>query len=432
MNIESLRGKRIGLLGLGREGLATFRFLIKNGIVPDAVMDKAEPSTEVIDLLSENGVKTVFGDQYLEGLERFDLIFRSPGIPRLHPKLARLPNQESITSQTRLFFDLCPAKIIGVTGTKGKTTTSTLIYEIIRASGKHVLLGGNVGEPALNLIDGLDKDSIAVLELSSFQLQDLTKSPEIAVLLNVTHDHVDDKHTFKAASHDSLEEYIAAKQRIILHQGKEDFAVLSEQLPESYLTIGEGKKIIAKAQDARRFSTKLIGAHNLSNIAAAASVAKILEIPEQIVGQAIENFEPIQHRLKVVSINEGITYVDDSASTDVDSSLAAIDAFPGPLIMILGGSDKNLDYMPLGEKIRSSGKVKGVVVIGQVGERILETLKGFTGKISTGAKDMREIVEQAKSMASPGDIVLLSPAAASFDMFKDAKDRGDQFINLVR
>ncbi|MGE5392903.1 MAG: UDP-N-acetylmuramoyl-L-alanine--D-glutamate ligase [Candidatus Saccharibacteria bacterium] len=432
MTLHDLKNLRIAILGLGREGSSILNFLKDKGITPEIALDRCKPHEEIERTFLDKGVRVRYGDDYLDDLDGYDLIFRSPGIPRLHPKLLAVKDQAKISSSTRLFFDLCPCRIIGVTGTKGKTTTSTLIYEIIRSSGRHVLLGGNVGEPALNLLEGLDGESLAVLEMSSFQLQDMTVSPHIAVLLNVTHDHIDLHHSFKAASHDSYEEYVAAKQQIIAHQKPEDFAVLSEALPATYQKIGAGRKIIARQSDAKAFSTKLIGEHNLANIAAAAAVAAILEIPESMVKDAIGNFEPVQHRLKIVSAARGVTYVDDSASTDIDSSMAAIDAFPGRIIIILGGSDKNLDYGPLGKKIVSENKVKGVIAVGQVGPLIIDSLKGYQGKILTGAKSMREIVDQANSLAESGDIVLLSPAAASFDMFKDAKDRGDQFIKLVR
>lgn len=432
MTLDDLRDKKIALVGLGREGMSTLRFLLSKGIKPVAALDQKLPENTVGEFLKQSKVELLTGSGYLENLNGYDVLFRSPGVPRLHPKLLSFPIQENVYSLTKLFFDLCPAKIVGITGTKGKTTTSTLIHEIIKKSGGYSLLGGNVGEPALNLLDNLTPDAIAVLEMSSFQLQDLNKSPNIAVVLNVTHDHIDDKHSFKPATHDSYDEYMAAKQQILAHQTPEDFAVLSDALPEEWAKIGPAKKIIARAVDGAIYKSKLVGRHNNANISAAAAVAKLLGINQADLRDAIEDFEPVSHRLKIVSVNEGVTYVDDSASTDVDSSIAAIDSFDSNIVLILGGSDKSLDYNPLGEKIKSEGKVKAVVVVGQVTERILAALGGYKGKVLTGAKSMSEIVEQAKSAAESGDIILLSPAAASFDMFKDAKDRGDQFIKFVR
>jgi UDP-N-acetylmuramoylalanine--D-glutamate ligase len=328
-----------------------------------------------------------------------------------------------ISSQTKLFFSLSPAKIIGVTGTKGKGTTASLIEKILSASGKQVYLAGNIGRDPFEFLDQLTENDLVVMELSSFQLQDLEISPYIAVVLNITQDHLD--------HHKDLKEYIEAKSNIVAHQGKGDFAILSPHLPDWFKQTGQGKKIIIEPEKFQSWKTHLLGKHNFENIAAAATCAEVLEVEESVIKDAVAAFEPLPHRLRLIGNFHGINYIDDGYSTNPDPTMAAIDAVSNPTILIIGGRDKGFDFEELGKKIQTSPQLKGLVIIGETTERILKAVTGFQGKILTGARNMEEILKQARSLAEPGDTILFSPALASFDMFKNATDRAEQFVEAV-
>lgn len=430
--IEFLKNKKIALLGAGVEGISTLNFLLSEKITVSAILDQRQDSvSEIRSVLEENNIELRTGDEYLDGLDDFDILFKTPGIPRLHPQLVKFKNQENIYNHTRLFFDLCPCSIIAVTGTKGKTTTTTLIYEIIKKSGKDVHLGGNIGQPPLDFYQKLSEDSIVVLELSSFQTQDLHKSPHIGVILNVTQDHLDVKQTFKAASHATLDEYIMAKTNLIVNQTENDFAVLHPQLPKIFSESGKGEKVIVNFSEAQNYPSKLLGSHNLENVATAVTVAKLLDIPDEIIKLACAEFKSVMQRLELVREFNGIKYVNDSASTNPDSTIAAIKSFIEPIILIVGGSDKGLDYAELGGVIKNTSNIKKLVIIGETTGKIQNAITGFSRIVSLGARNMSEILEQAKQSAQPGDVILLSPAAASFDMFKNSKDRGQLFTQLV-
>ena len=357
-----------------------------------------------------------FGD-----LSKYDILVRSPGVYRYRPELEGL----NATSKTKIFFDVCPGKIIGVTGTKGKGTTSTLIYEILKAAGKKVFLGGNIGKGIFEHLDEMDEDSLVVLELSSFQLIDLHKSPHIAVVLMTTSEHQD--------WHKSLDEYIEAKSKITQFQMSSDFVVYNKDYPNSVKIgmQGKGQKIAVTGADWRG-EMRLRGEHNRENVAAAVAVAKIFDIQYSIFGEVIKNFKGLEHRLEEVVTVGGVTYFDDSFSTTPETTIAAIQSFTEPLILICGGSEKGSDFTQMGKVISESRNVKTVILIGLMAERIKEKISNEEIKILRGAKNMAEIMEQVKSAAESGDVVVLSPAAASFDMFKNYKERGNQFKEAVR
>jgi UDP-N-acetylmuramoylalanine--D-glutamate ligase len=415
--LEQLTGKKIAILGFGQEGQACLSYLTRHGIKPTAILDLApEPGAAI-----PAGVNYVGGESYLDALKDYDFIFRSPGMPRMHPKLLAYPNQAAIYSQTKLFFDLCPSMIVAVTGTKGKTTTANLMAQIFTAAGKKVWMGGNMGTPLLEFVDDIKPEDVTVLELSSFQTHDLHKSPHVGVILNVTQDHLDDGT-----------EYVRAKANLIAHQGSDDVAVLHPALGAEFIGSGQGRKVILDPKSAAKYKRTILGEHNLENIAAASQAALAAGVTEDVIAQAVGSFAGVPQRLQKVAETGGISYYNDSASTNPDSTIAAIASFTQPIILILGGSEKNLDFAELGRKIVSAPNVKGLVVIGQVAKKILASAKGYSGQTAAGAKNMAEIVAQARAMAEPGDVILLSPGAASFGMFKNSKDRGNQFDAEVK
>jgi UDP-N-acetylmuramoylalanine--D-glutamate ligase len=421
----NFKGKKIAVLGIGVEGESTVKFLKKQG-------------AKVIQL-DKNKDKS-----YLEGLNQYDLVVRTPGIKVL--ELAKKVDPQKITSQTRLFFDLCPCPIIGVTGTKGKGTTSSLIYEMLKKQGKDACLGGNIGKPPLDFLDKLSPRSIVVLELSSFQLQDLTKSPHIAVMLMITSEHLD--------YHTDTKEYIDAKRNILRFQNSEDFAIINRDYPATlesdiysagkvfYVSRersgydgcyieggaiwiqknGKKEKIILTSQ------VKIPGGHNLENASAACMAADLAGVSRENMASVLKTFKGLEHRLELVRTIEGVSYYDDSFSTTPETAIAAIEAFKQPEILILGGSSKNSDFTELGRVISIHKNIKAIIGIGVEWPKIREKIDKKTKiLLIEGAKDMKTIVQAASKIAKKGDVVLLTPACASFDMFKNYKDRGEQF-----
>jgi UDP-N-acetylmuramoylalanine--D-glutamate ligase len=404
-----LRDKKIAIVGMGVNNKHLAGYLSKQGIKFDVFEQWADP------------------DELIPKIGGYDILFRTPGLPYLSKVIQEALNQGiEISSQTKLFFDLCPCPIIGVTGTKGKGTTSSLIHSILLDAGKKSWLAGNIGKDPFEFLEEIKKDDFVVLELSSFQLQDLHKSPHIAVVLNITLDHVNPN--LKMSTHYTREEYLQAKAKIVAAQTEEDFAVLNPDLPDWFKEAGKGKKIIYDPKSVSHMKTMLLGKHNLENIAPAVEVAKILRIDQRTIDEAVAEFAPLPHRLEYFVGEDGITYVNDSFSTNEDSTIAAIAAFSQPTVLILGGSDKGHTYEGLAKAISESSHVKGAVVIGDVAERIKKTLHKFTGKVADGGKTMHEILRAARDMAQKGDVILLSPAAASFGLFKDYKERGSLFM----
>lgn len=397
-------GKKIAVLGYGIEGKDAEQFLISKGAVV-TVLDQ------------KNNL------DYLSNLSKYDLIVRSPGVYPFKPELKNL----KVTTPTRIFFKEFRGMTIGVTGTKGKGTTSTLIYEILKSAGKDVYLGGNIGKPALGLLSVLSDKSYVVLEMSSFQLIDLQKSPNIAVVLNITSDHMD--------WHKDQDEYIDAKKNIVRFQEKTDYAVINDEYKTSKSFAKETKtKVILfnKKALAEKYKKDLIlrGEHNLENIAAAVSVAKILNIDEKIILEIVRNFKGLEHRLEFVREFGGVKFYNDSFATGPQPTIAAIKSFLEPETLILGGSDKGLNYKELGEVINNSENLKNIILIGQIRNKIK---KYITNKniYDLESSDMKTIIKKAVEITESGAVVILSPAAASFDMFKDYKDRGNQFKEEV-
>ncbi len=401
------KGKKVAILGWGVDSQDVEPWLRKQGADVTILDEKEKP----------------FGD-----LSKYDILVRSPGVYRYRPEL----EGREVTSKTKIFFDVCPGKIIGVTGTKGKGTTSTLIYEILKAAGRQVFLGGNIGKGVFEHLDEMDKDSLIVLELSSFQLIDLHKSPHVAVVLMTTSEHAD--------WHASVDEYIDSKSQITNHQIPNDFVVYNKDYANSVKIgmQGKGQKIAVSGNDWKG-EMRLRGEHNRENVAAAVAVAKIFDIQYSIINKVVKEFKGLEHRLEEVATIGGVTYFDDSFSTTPETTIAAIKAFTEPLILIAGGSEKGSDFTQMGKVISEAKNlpagrqgIKAVILIGLMAERIKEKISNEEIKILRGAKNMTEIMEQVKSVAESGDMVVLSPAAASFDMFKNYKERGDQFKEEVK
>ncbi|KKR76845.1 MAG: UDP-N-acetylmuramoylalanine-D-glutamate ligase [Candidatus Levybacteria bacterium GW2011_GWA2_40_8] len=425
----NFKGKKIAVIGEGLEGKSSADFLKKHGA-----------EVTVLDVKQ--------GGKYLDGLEKYDLIVRSPGV-RL-PELERKVSKDKITSQTKLFFEECPCPIIGVTGTKGKGTTASLIYEMLKAEGKDAYLGGNIGVPPFEFLDKLKPSSIVVLELSSFQLIDLHKSPHIAVVLMITSEHLD--------YHKDVLDYVSAKRNILRFQKSDDFAIINREYPASnesdvetnakvYFVSREreidegcfardGKIVIrTKEKEIPVFETKdlmLRGEHNFENVCAAVMAAYLAGVSLKSIQNVLADFKGLEHRLEFIGQVNGAEYYNDSFSTTPETAIAAIEAFEEPEILILGGSSKKSNFEELGQLISGKGNIKAIIGIGKEWPRIKEHIKSSSILMIEEAKDMHTVVQVAAKIALPGDVVLLSPACASFDMFKNYKDRGEQFKKEVK
>jgi len=420
---------KIAILGYGREGRSLLKFLKKHLKYRGAdvsILDKAR------------------GAGYLKNLSDFDIVFRSPGVPYNLPEIQRaIKNGVKFSSATKLFFDLCPAKIVGITGTKGKGTTSMLLYKILKASGKKALLAGNIGKPMLDILPKIKKDSLIVLELSSFQLQDLKKSPQVAAVTDVFPDHLD--------VHKNMREYVAAKSNIARYQKKSDIIF--------YFQDNLLSRVIAKKSPGTKigFNGKPFGLKK--NHLMASAIAARLGCPPDVIRRTVQSYEGLEHRLELarkVTLQRTwgknkftIYFYNDSASTNPQTAAAAVLSLsntlnpkPCPLILIAGGKDKNLDYSPLAESIKKSGAVKEVVLFGENKFKIRSKVLGLKSKVKIRiAGNLKSAVDSAykaakslflQPLTSNLVTILFSPASASFDMFKDYADRGEQFKKLVR
>lgn len=461
MKIEELKNKKIAILGLGVEGLATAEYFLKHDISFTVIDEKSKEALEAVSLewkaliaKLENKNITLLLNQPLvtDVLMQFEVIVRSPGISPLKETLIRVQEQGvQITSQTQLFFDNCPCPIVGVTGTKGKGTTSSLIYEMLKKASFDVYLGGNIGVAPLSFLDTLTAQSKVVLEMSSFQLQDLKKSPSISVMLMVTSEHLD--------YHSSTEEYVNAKRNILKWQTADDMAILNTDYPATIdsksLVQGkiafvsryqpvetgcfvENNDIILRWKGVEErvlsiFDVLLPGSHNLENICAAIMASYTAGAGIDDIRFVLKTFKGLEHRLELVREVKGVRYYDDSFSTVPETAIAAIQAFSAPEILLIGGSSKKSDFTELGKVISEAGNIKAIIAIGEEWARIKARVKdqGSRIKIVEGLEDMHKFVHKAAEIAESGDVVILSPACASFDKFKNYKDRGNQFKEAV-
>lgn len=472
--MSDLAGSRIIILGLGREGLSSYRFLREQ--FPEQELTLADQSpTEILFAnfpewkeVSRQDQKLVWqlADHYLDNLANFDFLIKTAGIPITLPAIQaalELNPRLQITSNMQLFFDRCLGTIIGITGSKGKSTTSQLIFDILSQDGQKTVLLGNIGRPALNYLSVIDQETLVVAELSSHQLAELKASPQVAVLLDVTPEHLDYFANF--------EQYLLAKTAITRYQSPNDWLIYNPELagakklaqlsavrPDHHLkhsladqSADQNFRVFIKDETIYcRASNnpdqllklmavdeiKLLGRHNLYNVLSAVAVAQIFQVKPANLRQIISNFPGLAHRLEFVAEVDGVQYFDDSIATNPTASSAAIRSFPqGKIILLAGGSDKKLD---LSEYLKSiiEQKVKALLLFPPVGPKILEQLqklwkeKGLTTDTFPQYQtfqSMVEAVKQASAWAKAGDVVLLSPACASFGLFKDYQDRGQQF-----
>lgn len=436
---NSFKNKRVLIMGLGLypkgSGISAAKFFAREGarvIVTD--LKKRSELSGSIKLLKDFKIRYILGKHNAKDFKEADLIIKNPAV-RNDSKYLKIAKEKKIPIETdmSIFFKLCPTnvKIIGVTGTRGKSTTCSLIYEILRAENENVFLGGNIQNSPLNFLDDIVGNrhtcSIIVLELSSWMLESLKNSPHIAVLTNIMPDHL---NTYK-----NMEEYARAKSLIFKYQNKNDFAVLNYD-NKICREIGENVKAkkrwfsSKKASVALRLAktTKLLGEHNVYNALTAVVVAKILKVPDKKIKLALKNFKGVPNRLEFICEKKGVKFYNDTTATTPDATLAGLRALKSKeIVLIAGGADKNLDYNELAKEVSKYVKVL-ILLPGTATDKLRARLIEKSDLEPIAARNMKEAVAKARELSKKGDIILLSPGAASFGLFKNEFDRGEKFV----
>ena len=452
---ENIKGKSVAVLGIGISHIPLIRYLSKLGVDITA-FDKSDESKlgDVIKEFKDLNIKFSLGDDYLKNLVGFDIIFKTPGMRFDLPEIENArKNGAQVTSEMEVFFEVCPAQIFAVTGSDGKTTTTTLIYKMLKEQGYNCWLGGNIGTPLLDRIDEINDTDKVVLELSSFQLHTMTLSPQVAVVTNLSPNHLD--------MHKSMEEYVEAKKNIYLHQSENDKLILNfdNDITRDFIKEAKGKTIyfsrVHKIDLGARMNGEMLlyssgkdvkeivnasdivipGVHNIENyLAAIAAVIDHVEI--DTIRRVATTFNGVEHRIELVRELDGIKFYNDSIASSPSRTIAGLNSFKQKVILIAGGYDKKIPYDVMGEVLVN--KVKCLVLIGQTAPKIEQALKDEIHRTGRGkdiiivrCNTMKEAVEKAYEHAKSGDIITMSPASASFDMFKNFEERGKQFKDIV-
>ncbi len=452
---EKIKNKKIAVLGIGISNTPLIKYL--SGVdVNITAFDKNDASRLEASLKELEGynVKYCLGEEYLKGLKGFDIIFRTPGMRYDLPELAAERERGAeITSEMEVFFDLCPAQIFAVTGSDGKTTTTTLIYTMLKEEGYNCWLGGNIGMPLLSRVEDIKPADKVVLELSSFQLHTMKKSPNIAVVTNLSPNHLD--------VHKSMEEYVDAKCNIFRHQSKGDKLILNydNELTRNFAekakgdviffsrtgniqegcTVRNGMLVLQKGgkttEAVKQDEIRIPGVHNIENYLAAIAAVGEYVSPETIKKVA-KTFSGVEHRIELVRELKGIKFYNSSIDSSPNRTNAALRVFNQKVILIAGGKDKGIPYDEIGEPIIE--KVKLLILIGATAAKIEQAVKAAAQRIGKGAdlpiircSTYEEVVNKAYENASDGDIVILSPASTSFDMFRNFEERGNLYKKIV-
>lgn len=453
MNVD---GKNIIILGLAREGVSLVRYLASHGAhvtvadsaPPERVRQRLTAIGYPVALLPDNAVPDALGEM--------DALFVSPGVPENNPIYQAARDAElSIQSMTTLFFELCAGPIVGITGSSGKTTTTGLIGHILHQAGRDVVVGGNIGDPMLDLLPQIGPATLVVLELSSFQLSILRRSPHIAVVTNISPNHLD--------RHGTMEEYVAAKRHIVEHQSAGDYAVLNAGDPVvcsfaaatpaavHWFGCGVDRRVgagvcngYAGLANGEGFHPvmpvdhiPLLGQHNVENVLAALAASVILEVSPEAMAAGVASFRPAPHRLQTVAARDGIRYVDDSIATSPARAIVALQALDAPILLIAGGRDKHLPWEDFARLVVQ--KARGLFLIGEaarlIDDAVRQQLHRSGGMLRPEAirhySSLQEAVAAASRAAVPGDVVLLSPGCTSYDMFSNFEERGAAFTHAV-
>jgi UDP-N-acetylmuramoylalanine--D-glutamate ligase len=449
----ALAGKRVTVIGLGISNRPLVRMLLERGISVEC-RDKTPREKllpEVLEL-EQLGAKLTLGEDYLENIQA-DVVFRTPGLNAFCPQLMALREQGTlVTSEMEAFFAVCPCKIFGVTGSDGKTTTTTLIAKLLEGAGKKVYCGGNIGRPLLPLADEMQPEDVAVVELSSFQLMGMEVSPQVSVITNLSPNHLD--------IHKDMEEYVTAKENIYLHQNSQNTVVLNQdnELTNALTPKAKGKVLkfsrldkvtegyylrhdhvicrVSQGQETEIMDAGEIlipGVHNIENYMAAFCAVDGLVEPETMVELA-RTFGGVSHRIELVRVKDGVRFYDSSIDSSPNRTRAALRSFDQKVILVAGGKDKGIGYEDLGPDLLEH--VKLMVLTGMTAGKIraaAEQAPGYQGNNPEilDVEDFDEAIRVAASHAANGDVVILSPASTSFDRFRNFEERGDRFKQVV-
>lgn len=448
--LNSLRDKTVAVMGIGVSNRPLIQLLLERGVDVTACDKKdREALGDIAGELEAKGCRLHLGEGYLEGLNQ-DLIFRTPGMrPDLPGLTAAVARGSKLTSEMEVFFQVCPCPMIAVTGSDGKTTTTTIIAELLKQAGRTVHLGGNIGHPLLAEAGTIAPEDVAVLELSSFQLMTMTQSPHIAVMTNLSPNHLD--------VHKDYAEYIAAKANIFTHQTAQDIAVFNADNDETLALSAKapgrvrlfsrkrevddgvflrGTAVIARSNGQERTvmdtgDIKLPGVHNIENYLAAIAAVDGL-MPDDIIQDFARTFGGVEHRIELVRELDGVRWYNDSIASSPSRTIAGLRSFPEKVLLIAGGKDKGISYDAIGPEINEH--VKALILCGATAGVIraaVEKAANFTGLPITEVDSYQSAVALARETARPGDVVLLSPASTSFDRFANFMERGRVFKDLV-
>ncbi len=442
----SLKEKKIAVLGLGVSNRPLVRLLLEFGCdVTGCDRTVREALDEEVLALEAAGCKLHVGEQYLEGVEA-DILFRTPGMHPGHPAIQALRSRGAqVTSEMEVFFQVCPCTLMAVTGSDGKTTTTTLVSEMLKAAGRTVWLGGNIGTPLLPLVRQMQPEDVAVVELSSFQLMDMTHNPSRAIITNLAPNHLD--------VHKDMQEYVDAKQNIFRYQDPEDLLILNgdNDITASMAGPGQtrffsrrGKHVHVRLEDGMIFRGEtpvlavadilLPGVHNVENYMAAIAMVEDL-VPDEIIRQVAKSFGGVEHRIELVRIKDGVRFYNDSIASSPSRTIAGLRSFPEKVILIAGGYDKHIPYDVLGPEI--CAHVKKLFLGGATGPLIRQAVEAApeydpqTLEI-VDCGSFEPAVRAAAEAARQGDVVLMSPASAAFDQFKNFMVRGECYKKLVK
>ena len=442
---NSLRNKKIAVLGLGVSNRPLVRLLLEFGcdVVGCDRTPREKLDAEVLEL-EKLGCKLHVGDTYLDGVEA-DILFRTPGMHPGNPAIQALAARGAkVTSEMEVFFEVCPCSVLAVTGSDGKTTTTTLISEMLKAAGKTVWLGGNIGTPLLPLVRLMKPGDFAVVELSSFQLMDMKRSPHRALITNLAPNHLD--------IHKDMEEYVEAKKNIFRYQDKNGLLVLNadnaitasfrgngetrffSRLGKAHVCLEDGV-ICRGGEPVLQASDILIpGVHNVENYMAAIAMVEGL-VPDGVIRQVAKTFGGVEHRIELVRIKDGVKFYNDSIASSPSRTIAGLRSFPEKVILIAGGYDKHIPYDVLGPEI--CAHVKKLFLGGATGGKIRSAVENCP-EYDPKSLEIRDCgtfepaVRAAAAAAEPGDVVLMSPASAAFDQFKNFMVRGEFYKKLVK
>jgi len=440
---QEIAGKKVGVVGLGVSNIPLIRYLLSLGAeVYGFDQRKLEALSQEV-----HEFRLSLGENYLDHLTGLDIIFKTPGMRIDHPALVKAREEGAVvTSEMEEFLKYCSARTIGITGSDGKTTTTTVVGEILKKAGYHVYVGGNIGTPLFTKLDEIGPKDVVVLELSSFQLMTMTTSPEIAIVTNLSPNHLD--------MHKTMEEYIEAKKNIFRFQKPGDLLILNEdnEITRSFAPLAKGKVEFFSSKNENEDAyysdgslylryerivdlseMKVKGVHNAENfLAAFLAVEDFVQKP--IMRELALSFPGVKHRCQFIRNHEGVSYYNDSIASSPTRTLASISSLEKKVNVILGGYDKQLDFMPLAEEAHKY--INNAILVGDTKHKIQEAFKKASKKSGHEvplhmAETFEDAVKKLKALSHEGDLAILSPACASFDMFRNFEERGDRFVELV-